>query len=117
MTGVCLILETTAGREAFLRSAEAGLREGECLVKIVDIIGVRRAVRTTPTDPRAQLVARERPLVLRGALTSLVSYYRVPADALEAKETHHFQGELSHTYDVLLNVARIGVKNATVLPA
>jgi hypothetical protein len=117
MTGVCLILENDAGREALLRAAEAGLREGECLVKIVDIIGIRRSVRTVPLDPRAELVARELPLVLRGGLTSLVSYYRVPTDALDAKESHSLNGDLSHTYNVLLNIARMGVKTTTVLPA
>jgi hypothetical protein len=117
MTGVCLILESDAGREALLRAAEAGLREGECLVKIVDIIGLRRSVRTTPKDKRAELVARELPLVLRGGLTSLVSYYKVPTQALDATETHGLNGEITHTYEVMLNIARVGVKGATVLPA
>lgn len=117
MTGVCLILESDAGREALLRAAEAGLREGECLVKIVDIIGLRRSVRTAPKDTRAELVARERPLVLRGGLTSLVSYYKVPNEALEATETHWMGAEVSHTYDVMMNVARVGVRGANVLPA
>lgn len=117
MTGVCLILENDAGREALMRAAEAGLREGECLVKTVDIVGIRRLVRTTPKSAQAELVARELPLVLRGGLTSLVSYYRVPTDALDATETHSVNGEVSPTYDVLLNVARIGVKAASVAPA
>ena len=117
MTGVSLVIENDAGREALLRLAEAGLREGECLVKIVDVVGVRRAVRTTPSSPGAELVAREVPQVLRGGLTSLVSYYRVPTSSLDATETHSVDGDVSHTYEVLLNVARVGVKSASVLPA
>src|SRR5438094_7130476 len=117
MTGVSLMIENDAGREALLRLAEAGLKQGECLVKIVDVVGLRRSVRTVPKDPRAELVAREVPLVLRGGLTSLVSYYRVPLDGLDATETHSVEGEVSHTYDVLLNVARVGVRQASVVHA
>ena len=108
MQELCVVIESAKGREALLACAEASLPAGDCLVKVTDVVGMRRSVRTTPRDPRAALVARETPLVLRGGLTSLVSYYRVPADALDAKETHHVDGEVSHAYDVRLDVARVG---------
>lgn len=111
-----LVIENESGRLALLARAEAHLQRGECLIKIVDVIGLRRSVRTTPLSPDAQLVARELPVVLRGGLTSLVSYYRVPTDALEAKETHYVGDAISHSYDVLLQVARLGMR-ATPTPA
>lgn len=105
-----LVIENEKGRQALLARAESYLPEGECLVRVVDIVGLRRSVRTVPTDKRAQLVAREVPVVLRGGLTTLVSYHRVPVDALEAKETHYVGEGESHSYDVLLNVARVGTR-------
>lgn len=105
-----VVIVNEKGRDALLARAEANLPEGECLVKVVDVIGLRRSVRTTPKDKRATLVAREVPMVLRGGLTSLVSYYRVPVDALEATETHYLGEAVSHTYDVMLNVARVGMR-------
>lgn len=105
-----VVIESEKGRQALLARAESGLPEGECLVKIVDVIGLRRSVRTTPADKRAVLVAREVPTVLRGGLTSVVSYYRVPADALDATETHYVGEAISHTYEVMLNVARVGMR-------
>ena len=105
-----LLVESEKGRDALLARAEAGLSQGECLVKVTDVIGVRRSVRTVPKDPRVVLVAREVPVVLRGGLTSLISYYRAPTDALDATESHYVGEALSHTYDVLLSVARVGRK-------
>lgn len=112
-----VVIENEKGRNALLARAEASLPEGECLVKVVDVIGLRRSVRTTPKDERAVLVAREVPVVLRGGLTSLVSYYRVPADALDATETHYLGEAVSHTYEVLLNVARVGMRRASAVVA
>jgi hypothetical protein len=110
-----LVIENEKGRQALLDRAEAGLSSEECLVRVVDVIGLRRAVRTTPTHPNAVLVARELPLIVRGGLTSLVSYYRVPVEGLDAREEHTVNGEHSHTYDVILHVARLG-KKETVPP-
>lgn len=112
-----LVIQNEAGRHALLARAEAHLPEGECLVKVVDVIGLRRSVRTTPTDPRATLVAKEAPIILRGGLTSVISYYRVPTDGLDATETHYVGETVSHSYEVLLNVARIGMKKAAALAA
>ena len=111
-TAPLLVIESEKGRQALLDRAETGLAQDECLVRVVDVIGLRRTVRTTPTDPRAVLVARELPLVLRGGLTSLVSYYRVPTDGLDATEAHTLNGEHSHAYEVILHVARLGKKAA-----
>jgi hypothetical protein len=116
LASVTVRIETAAGRDAFLARAESSLARGECLVRIVDVVGLRRSVRTTPRDPRAELVAREVPVVLRGGLTSVVSYHRVPIDALGATETHYAGDQVSHTYDVLLQVARVGTREATVAP-
>lgn len=109
-----LVLENEAGRASFLAWAEKHLPEGEAIVEVRGLVGRRRAFRTIPTDARAELVATERPLVMRGGLTALVSYYRVPVDALEAEERHYEDGKFSHKYDVLLKVARLGKKRAAV---
>lgn len=113
-----VVIENESGRLALLARAETSLPAGESLVKVVDVIGLRRSVRTTPRDPRATLVAREVPVVLRGGLTSLTTYYRVPTDGLDATETHYVGEAVSHTYDVLLNVARVGMRrDRRVVPA
>lgn len=103
-----LILETDKGRDALLAWAEKNLPQGEALVECRGLVGRRRAFRTLPSSPRAELVARHLPTVLRGGLTSLVSYYRVPASELDGEERHYQDGEHSHTYDVVLKVARLG---------
>lgn len=109
-----LVLESEAGRASFLAWAEKHLPEGEAIVEIRALVGRRRAFRTIPKDVRAELVATQRPLVMRGGLTALVSYYRVPVDALDAEERHYEDGQFSHRYDVLLKVARLGKKRAAV---
>ena len=105
-----IVIENEKGRDALLARAEASLPEGECLIKIVDVVGLRRSVRTAPKDARAVLVAREVPVVLRGGLTSIVSYWRAPVDGLDATETHYVGEAVSHTYEVMLNVARVGMR-------
>jgi Tfp pilus assembly protein PilX len=105
-----VLVENEKGRHALFARAESALRQGECLVRIVDVVGLRRGVRTTPTSPRATLVASEVPVVLRGGLTSLVSYWVVPADELGARETHTLHGKETHAYDVTLSVARMGTR-------
>ena len=110
-----LVIESPHGRASFLAWAEKHLPEGEAIVEVRALVGQRRAFRTVPKDPRAELVATEPALVLRGGLTALVSYYRVPVDALDAEERHYEDGEPSHTYDVLLKVARLGRKKSPTL--
>lgn len=109
-----LVIENAAGKAAFLAWAEKHLPEGEAIVEVRSLVGRRRAFRTVPKDPRAELVASEPALVMRGGLTALVSYHRVPVDGLDAEERHYEDGELSHTYDVVLKVARLGKKKAAV---
>ena len=106
-----LLIQSDKGRDALLSRA-GSLPEGECLVKVVDVVGVQRSVRTTPSDPRATLVATEVPAVLRGGLTRLVSYYRAPLDGLAAREAHYVGTGESHAYEVLLSVAKLGREQA-----
>ena len=103
-----LVVENDRGRVALFARAERSLPPGEVLVQVKDLGGERRAFRTVPLDPRARLVAEEPALVLRGGLTSLVRYYRVPSDGLAAREEHYEHGALSHSYDVTLRVVGRG---------
>jgi len=105
VTHATLLITNDRGRVNLLARAERCLPKGEVIVQVKDLVGRRRSFRTTPTSPQAELVAQEPPLVLRGGLTSLVSYYRVPADELTATEEHYENGVLSHTYTVTLRVA------------
>lgn len=110
---VTLLIETPEGREALLARAADALPAGEVLVQVKDLVGERRSFRTVPDSERAVLVAREAPVILRGGLTSLVSYYRVPADDARAREEHFENGEFSHAYDVDLSVVSRGRASAT----
>ena len=105
MTRTTLLITNDRGRVHLLARAERSLPQGDVIVQVKDLVGLRRAFRTIPKSPLAELVATEPPLVLRGGLTSLVSYYRVPADDLAATEEHYENGQLSHTYDVTMRVA------------
>lgn len=117
MTLATLIVCNDQGRVNLLARAERTLPAGEVIVQVKDLVGRRRSFRTTPTSPRAELIATEPPLVLRGGLTSLVSYYRVPANELGAIERHYEEGAFSHSYDVKLRVACQGRAQRRVLPA
>lgn len=110
-----LVIESQAGRDAFLSWAEKHLPEGEAIVELRGLVGRRRAFRTVPKDPRAELVAIEAPLVMRGSLTALVHYYRVPIDGLDGEERHYEDGEFSHKYEVPLKVARLGKKKGAAV--
>lgn len=105
MTRATLLITNDRGRVNLLARAERSLPKGDVIVQVKDLVGLRRSFRTTPRSPHAELVAQEPALVLRGGLTSLVSYYRVPADDLAATEEHFENGVLSHTYEVKLRVA------------
>lgn len=100
-----LLIESEQGRVALLSRAEKTLASGEVLVQIKDLVGRRRAFETRPSHPKAELVAREPARILRGGLTQLVSYWRVPSDGLDAVESHFENGEFSHSYEVKLRVA------------
>ena len=105
MTQTTLLITNDRGRVALLARAERSLPKGDVIVQVKDLVGQRRAFRTVPASPLAELVAQEPPLVLRGGLTSIVSYYRVPADELAATEEHYERGVLSHKYEIKLRVA------------
>lgn len=111
-----LLVETEQGRVALLARAERSLRPGEVLVQTKDLVGRRRAFETRPASPHAELVATEPARVLRGGLTQLVSYWRVPADELDATERHFEDGAFSHAYDVELRVAAKPAARALVAP-
>lgn len=100
-----LLVCNDQGRLNLLARAERSMPKDEVIVHVRDLVGRRRSFRTTPVSPRAELVATEPPAVLRGGLTALVSYYRLPANELGAVEHHYEDGVLSHRYDVKLRVA------------
>lgn len=112
-----LLITNDKGRVHLLARAEKNLPTGEVVVQVKDLVGRRRSFRTVPASPRAELVATEPPLVLRGGLTSLVSYYRVPADELAGIEEHFEDGVFSHRYEVQLRVACRGRSQRVPLPA
>lgn len=99
------------GRVGLLARAQASLPYGWALAQVRDLVGRRRSFRTVPRSPRAELVAREAPAVLRGGLTALVSYYRVPADELDAIEEHYEEDLWTHTYEVKLRIACRGMSH------
>ncbi|GEM_PF-3356319 len=107
-----LLVTSDKGRDGLYAWAGRALSSSEALVVVKDIVGVHREMRTTPKDPRARLVATEPPAVLRGGLTCLTSYYVVPADALDGVETHLEGGKVSHAYEVVLRIARLGRREA-----
>lgn len=117
MTGATLLIVNDKGRVNLLARAERSLPAGDVIVQVKDLVGRRRAFRTRPVSPRAELVASEPPLLLRGGLTSLVSYYRVPADELDAIEDHFENDDLSHSYSIKLRVACRGRAHRVTLPA
>lgn len=114
MTRTTLLITNDTGRVNLLARAERCLPAGEVIVQVKDLIGRRRSFRTLPKSPRAELVAQEPALVLRGGLTSLVSYYRVPADELDAVEEHSEDGVRTHSYDIKLRIACRGSKKAAI---
>lgn len=109
-----LVIESDRGRAALFAQAERALPAGEVLVQARDLIGEHRSFTTLPLDPRATLVAKESPVVLRGGLTSIVRYYRVPADSMRAREEHYEDGRFSHAYEVTMRV--VGRGRATPKP-
>lgn len=112
-----LLITNDKGRVNLLARAERSLPADEVIVQVKDVVGRRRAFRTALASPRAQLVAREPALVMRGGLTTLVSYYRVPAAELDAVEEHTEDGVVTHTYEVKLRVACRGSREPPQLAA
>lgn len=107
-----LLITNDRGRAHLLARAERSLPPDEVIVQVKDIVGRRRSFRTLPSSPRAQLVASEPALVLRGGITALVSYYRVPADELDGIEEHGENGKVTHTYPIRLRIACRGAREA-----
>lgn len=117
MTRTTLLITNDIGRANLLARAERSLPADEVIVQVKSLIGRRRSFRTIPKSARAELVAQEPALILRGGLTSLVSYYRVPADELDAVEEHAENGVPTHAYDVKLRVACHGSARRAAVPA
>lgn len=105
MNRATLVICSDKGRVNLFARAQRCLSADEVVVQVKDLVGQRRAFRTTPRSERAELIATEPPIVLRGGLTSLISYYRVPAGELDGIEEHFAGGAWSHSYDVKLRVA------------
>lgn len=112
-----LLLENDDGRAAFLDFVRRALPEGECLVEVKDLHASRRFFTTRPRAASAKLVARCIPRLLRGSLLSVVSYYRMPKDVLDAVETHHENGRFTHSYEVRLAPVVEGRAKAPSRPA
>lgn len=110
-----LLVCSNVGRLHFLARASRSLPAGEVLVQVRDLVGRRRAMRTHPDSRGAVLVATEPPLILRGGLTALVSYYRVPMRELEATETHSEHGVETHRRHARLRI--VSVARATGQPS
>lgn len=106
-----------AGRLHFLARASRSLPAGEVLVQIRDLVGHKRTFRTRPLSTRAVLVASEAPLVLRGSLTALISYYRVPAAELGAVEIHTERGRPARSESARLRVVCRGRAEPVALHA
>lgn len=112
-----LLVENDKGRVALLAYAEKHLPTGEALVAVKDLHARRRGFETRPASPAARLVAREPVTLLRGGLSSVVSYWRVPADQLDGVETHFERGEETHRYEVKLRAACLGQRRPVAVPA
>lgn len=103
-----LIVENSQGRERLYAAAEEGLGENEAIVKITDTISLESSTLTVPMSPIAEVVAREAPKLLPGGVTALISYVKLPADALKATEYRMEGTEVVASREVSLQPERIG---------
>lgn len=103
-----LIVENSQGRERLFRAAEESLGENEAIVKITDTISLESSTLTVPLSHNAEVVAREAPKLLPGGVTALISYVKVPADALKATEYRMEGTEIIGSREVSLQAERIG---------
>lgn len=105
-----LIVENSQGRERLFRAAEDALGENEAIVKITDTISLESSTLTVPLAHNAEVIAREAPKLLPGGVTALISYVKVPADALKATEYRMEGTEIVGTREVNLQAERLGRK-------
>lgn len=112
-----LIVETTKGREMLLSTAEKTLAEGEAIVKITDTISLESSTLTVPVDPNAEVLAREPPKLLPGGVTALISYCRVPANALKAIEYRMEKTQVVSTREITMRAERTGKRPASAEPS
>jgi len=103
-----LIVETSKGRELLLNSAEKNLAEGEAIVKITDTISLESSTLTVPSDPNAEVIAREPPKLLPGGVTALISYVKVHASGLKATEYRMEKTQITNTREITLKAERVG---------
>ena len=108
-----LIVENSQGRERLFRAAEDALQENEAIVKITDTISLESSTLTVPLSHIAEVVAREAPKLLPGGVTALISYVKVPADALKATEYRMEGTEIIGHREVTLQPERIGKARKT----
>jgi hypothetical protein len=112
-----LIVENSQGRERLFRAAEESLGENEAIVKITDTISLESSTLTVPLSHNAEVIAREAPKLLPGGVTALISYVKVPADALKATEYRMEGTEIIGSREVNLQAERIGKRRASDAPA
>ena len=103
-----LIVENSQGRERLFAAAEEGLGENEAIVKITDTISLEHSTLTVPLSHNAEVVAREAPKLLPGGVTALISYVKLPADALTATEYRMEGTEIVAAREINLQAERIG---------
>jgi hypothetical protein len=103
-----LIIESAKGRERLLRAAEDTLQDGEAIVKITDTISVDATVLTVPADPNAEILAREPPKLLPGAVTALISYVRVKGAPFRGVEYRMERTQVVSTREIHLKAERVG---------
>lgn len=103
-----LIVENSQGRERLYQAAEQALAENEAIVKITDTISLEHSTLTVPVSQSAEVVAREAPKLLPGGVTALISYVKLPADALQATEYRMEGTEVVASREVTLQAERVG---------
>ena len=103
-----LIVENSQGRERLFAAAEEGLGEDEAIVKITDTISLEHSTLTVPLSHNAEVVAREAPKLLPGGVTALISYVKLPADALKATEYRMEGTEIVAAREINLQPERVG---------
>ncbi|MHB8605306.1 MAG: hypothetical protein ACYDCK_08610 [Thermoplasmatota archaeon] len=105
-----LIVETNQGRERLLSAAEKTLGAGEAIVKLTDTISLESSTLTVPLAPDAEVIAREPPKLLPGGVTALISYVKLPSDALRATEFRMQKTEVVSQREIALKPELVGTK-------
>jgi len=104
-----LIVESTKGRENLLSGVEKTLAANEAIVRITDTISIDSSTLTVPTDPTAEVIAREPPKLLPGGVTALISYVRIHGPSpFKATEYRLEKTQIVASREVALKPERVG---------